>query len=91
MERAMLMNRYESLIGEIWEMGRSGGLLNRIARGPKGIFSGWPSGMPRITGDPEIALLQREDVNDEIDRLDELCEELFELIDILGIEMEEIA
>ena len=55
-------------------------LLAGIGRGPAGIFSGWPSGMPRCRTDPETALLQREDVNEALDRL----EELMALMETLG-------
>ena len=51
-------------------------LLSDIARGPQGLFSAWPSGMPRMTGDYEIALLQRDDINDAIDRLEELLNDI---------------
>ena len=85
------IDKCRDLAEQIREIGLPSGLLGNIARGPAGIFSAWPDGMPRNMYDPETALLQREDVNDAIDRMEELCCQLCELAEETGIALEDIA
>lgn len=67
----------QDLIRKIAELESPYGLLAGICRGPQSTLSAWPTGMPYVGGDPETALLQREDVNEAIDLLEQLCCELF--------------
>ena len=83
MSKRELMMRRDLLIWEIQKMSQ-GDLLKNIAKGPDGIISRWPTGMPRGTNHPEAALLQRKDVDDAIDRLEEMCRELSVILEMLG-------
>lgn len=86
MSRQEKLDRCALLVQEIKEMEESK-VLNLVKCCPEGMFSGWPSGMPRGTNRPEMAVLQRCDVNDAIDQLDARCEELLDLLDELGIDI----
>lgn len=68
------MERRLKLIAEIRAIEEKSS--DELDGGPLGIVSGWPTGMPYGTNDRLAALLQRMDVNEAIDRLEELGAEL---------------
>lgn len=80
MTRKELEIRRDRIITEIRRMETPESLLGKMRMGPNGIFTCWPTGMPRGTNDPETAMLQREDVDREIDLLDALCRELNDIL-----------
>lgn len=65
--------RTNSILAEIRKIEE---FLSWFENGPAGIFSAWPDGSTRRTNEPEAALMQREDLNEKIDRLEELYTEL---------------
>ena len=65
-----------SIIAKIREIERENPGLERLEEGPVGIFSGWPTGMPRGSNNPIMALLQRMDVDEAIEKIEEYCAEL---------------
>lgn len=71
--------RCRQLIEAIRQIENEHGYLQRLEAGPAEIFSAWPTGMPRGTNDPIMALLQRVDVNEAIDRIEAYCRELDEI------------
>ena len=84
MSRNAIIGKCIWLLSEIRELEKKGGLLDRFSEGPSGVFSAWPSGMPKNGYSREWALLHRSDVNGAIDRLDSLYAELNRLINILN-------
>ncbi len=79
MKKAEKVQRCRQLVEEIKRMEKEIPGLRRLEEGPAGIFSAWPTGMPRGTNNPIMALLQRMDINEVIDRIEKYCLELEEI------------
>ena len=71
-----LYTRAKEILAEIRRIEERSDVFSWFGNGPAGLFSAWPNGLPRGTNEPEAALMQREDVNEAIDRLEELYTEL---------------
>ena len=79
MKKAEKILQCRQLVEEIKKMEEKIKGLDKLEEGPAGIFSAWPTGMPRGTNNPIMALLQRMDVNKAIDRIEEYCQKLDEI------------
>lgn len=74
------MSKVEMILAEIKAIQEEYEYLEVLEEGPCGVFSAWPTGMPRGTNDMIAALLQREDVNEKIDILEDYYKKLEKLI-----------
>ncbi len=81
MSKRELTRNILTVLYEIKEAEEQYSYTDRLICGPQGAFSAWPTGMPRGTNDPITALLQRVDVNEAIDKLEELYKKLSTLED----------
>jgi DNA-directed RNA polymerase specialized sigma subunit len=69
------------LVIEIDTLERQSKFLNQFIGGPRPVHGVQLTGMPRGTNEPEAALLQREDTDDVLDKIEERCLELRPLLD----------
>jgi hypothetical protein len=74
--RRMIFTEYAQILMEIRKAEAEAEQFGWFGNGPQGIGSGWPDGMPYRTNEPEAALLQREDLNEILDRIEKLYSEL---------------
>lgn len=74
MQTKQLIDACRGLIDEIHRVEDS--LPAGIEGGPQNRLTAWPTGMPYGTNAPVMALFQRIDVNEALDRLGELHEKL---------------
>lgn len=76
MKKSELIRKARRIVDEIKKIEDENGVLGKVAEGPAGIFSVWPTGMPRGTNEWEAAIFQRSDVNNALDSLERLNKEL---------------
>ena len=81
MTKRELLENYRMLVIEIDTLERQSKFLNQFIGGPRPVHAIQLTGMPRGTNDPEAALLQREDTDDVLDKIEERCRELRPLLD----------
>ena len=81
MTKRELLENYRMLVIEIDTLERQSKFLNQFIGGPRPVYGVQLTGMPRGTNDPEAALLQREDTDDVLDKIEERCRELRPLLD----------
>lgn len=81
MTKRELLENYRMLVIEIDTLERQSKFLNQFIGGPRPVHGVQLTGMPRGTNDPEAALLQREDTDDVLDKIEERCRELRPLLD----------
>ena len=76
-----ILTDYRLIVMEIETLERQSKFLNQFIGGPRPVHGVQLTGMPRGTNDPEAALLQREDTDDVLDKIEERCRELRPLLD----------
>ncbi len=81
MTKRELLESYRMLVIEIDTLERQSKFLNQFIGGPRPLHGVQLTGMPRGTNDPESAILQREDTDDVLDKIEERCRELRPLLD----------
>ena len=81
MTKRELLENYRMLVIEIDTLERQSKFLNQFIGGPRPVHGTVLTGMPRGTNDPEAAILQREDTDDVLDKIEERCRELRPLLD----------
>ena len=81
MTKRELLENYRLLVIEIDTLERQSKFLNQFIGGPSPVRSVQLTGMPRGTNDPEAALLQREDADDVLDKIEDRCRELRPLLE----------
>ena len=81
MTKRELLENYRMLVIEIDTLERQSKFLNQFVGGPRPVHAVQLTGMPRGTNDPESALLQREDTDDVLDKIEDGCRELRPLLD----------
>ena len=81
MTKRELLENYRMLVIEIDTLERQSKFLNQFIGGPRPVHAMQLTGMPRGTNDPEAALLQREDTDDVLDKIEERCRELRPLLE----------
>lgn len=81
MTKRELLENYREIVIEIETLERQSRFLNQFIGGPKPVHSPQLTGMPRGTNDPEAALLQRNDTDEVIDKIEAKCEELRGMVD----------
>lgn len=81
MTKRELLENYRMLVIEIDTLERQSKFLNQFIGGPRPLHGVQLTGMPRGTNDPESAILQREDTDDVLDKIEERCRELRPLLD----------
>ena len=81
MTKRELLENYRMLVIEIDTLERQSKFLNQFIGGPRPVHGVQLTGMPRGTNDPESAILQREDTDDVLDKIEERCRELRPLLE----------
>ena len=81
MTKRELLENYRMLVIEIDTLERQSKFLNQFIGGPRPVRSVQLTVMPRGTNEPEEALLQREDTDDVLDKIEEMCRELRPLLE----------
>ena len=81
MTKRELLENYRMLVIEIDTLERQSKFLNQFIGGPRPLHGVQLTGMPRGTNDPEAAILQREDTDDVLDKIEERCQELRPLLE----------
>ena len=81
MTKRELLENYRMLVIEIDTLERQSKFLNQFIAGPRPVHGVQLTGMPRGTNDPEAAILQREDTDDVLDKIEERCQELRPLLE----------
>ena len=90
MTKRELLENYRDIVIEIETLERQSKFLNQFMGGPKPVHAVSLTGMPRGTNDPEAAILQREDTDDVLDKIEERCRELRPLLEEFERIMDEI-
>ena len=81
MTKRELLQNYRDIVIEIETLERQSKFLNQFIGGPRPVRSPQLTGIPRGTNDPEAAILQRVDKDDVLDRIEDRCKELREMVD----------
>jgi DNA-directed RNA polymerase specialized sigma subunit len=81
MTKRELLENYRMLVIEIDTLERQSKFLNQFIGGPRPVHGVQLTGMPRGTNEPEAAILQREDTDDVLDKIEERCKELRPLLE----------
>ena len=81
MTKRELLENYRMLVIEIDTLERQSKFLNQFIGGPRPLHGVQLTGMPRGTNAPESAILQREDTDDVLDKIEKRCMELKPLLD----------
>ena len=90
MTQKELLENYRDIVIEIETLERQSKFLNQFIGGPRPVKSIQLTGMPRGTNDPEAALLQREDTNEVLEKIEAKCAELREMVDAFEMIMDKI-
>ena len=90
MTKRELLESYRDIVIEIETLERQSKFLNQFIGGPRPVRAIQLTGMPRGTNDPEAALLQREDTNEVLEKIEAKCEELREMVDAFEMIMDKI-
>ena len=80
MTKRELLEQYRLLVIDIKVLDKQSAFLDGFIGGPRPIRGVQLTGMPRGTNDPVAAMIQREDVDETIIKLDERAEELRGLV-----------
>lgn len=80
MTKRELLENYRLLVIEIETLERQSKFLNRFIGGPTPVRAVQLTGMPRGTNDPEAAFLQRVDTEEVLEKIEEKCRELGEML-----------
>ncbi len=91
MTKRELLENYRDIVIEIETLERQSRFLNQFIGGPRPVHAVQLTGMPRGTNDPEAAMLQRNDTDDVLDKIETKCQELRDLVDQFEIIMDAIA
>ena len=81
MTRRELLENYRDIVIEIETLERQSKSLNQFIGGPRPVRSVQLTGMPRGTNEPEAALLQRNDTDEVLDKIEEKSRELRSMVD----------
>ena len=90
MTKRELLESYRDIVIEIETLERQSKFLNQFIGGPRQVRGIQLTGMPRGTNDPEAALLQREDTNEVLEKIEAKCAELREMVDAFEMIMDKI-
>ena len=90
MNKRELLENYRDIVIEIETLERQSKFLNQFIGGPRPYRSPQITGMPRGTNDPEAAILQRADADEVIDKIENKCVELREMVDAFEMIMDKI-
>ena len=90
MTKRELLENYRMLVIEIDTLERQSKFLNQFIGGPRPVHAVQLTGMPRGTNDPEAALLQRNDTDDVLDKIESRCRELRPLLEEFGRILDQI-
>ena len=86
-----LLENYRDIVIEIETLERQSKFLNQFIGGPRPVHAVQLTGMPRGTNDPEAALLQQNDTDEVLDKIEAKCAELREMVDQFEMIMDAIA
>ena len=81
MTKRVLLENYRDIVIEIETLERQSKFLNQFIGGPRPVHGMVLTGMPHGTNDPESAILQREDDDEVIRKIEAKAEELRAMID----------
>lgn len=81
MTKRELLENYRDIVIEIDTLERQSKFLNQFIGGPRPVHAVQLTGMPRGTNNPEAALLQRQDTDEVLDKIEERCRGLRLLLD----------
>lgn len=81
MTKRELLENYRDIVIEIETLERQSKFLNQFIGGPRPVRSPQLTGMPRGTNEPEAAILQRNDTDEVIDKIEDKCRELRGMVD----------
>ena len=90
MTKRELLESYRDIVIEIETLERQSKFLEQFIGGPRPVRAIQLTGMPRGTNDPEAAILQREDTNEVLEKIEAKCEELREMVDAFEMIMDKI-
>ena len=90
MTKRELLENYRLLVIEISTLERQSEFLNQFIGGPKPVRAVRLTGMPRGTNEPEAAVLQRQDYDDAIFKIEQKSAELRDLVSEFERIMEDI-
>jgi hypothetical protein len=90
MTKRELLENYRDIVIEIETLERQSKFLNSFIGGPQPLRAVQLTGMPRGTNDPEAAMLQRNDTDEVLNKLELKCQELREMVDAFEIIMDGI-
>ena len=90
MTRRELLENYRYIVIEIETLERQSKFLNQFIGGPRPVRSPQLTGMPRGTNNPEAALLQREDTDEVLEKIEAKYAELKEMVNDFEIIMDAI-
>ena len=90
MTKRELLESYRDIVIEIETLERQSKFLDHFIGGPRPVRGIQLTGMPRGTNDPEAALLQREDTNEVLEKIEAKCAELREMVDAFEMIMDKI-
>jgi DNA-directed RNA polymerase specialized sigma subunit len=90
MTKRELLEHYRYIVIEIETLERQSKFLNQFIGGPRPVRSPQLTGMPRGTNNPEAALLQREDTDEVIEKIEAKYAELKEMVNDFEIIMDAI-
>lgn len=90
MNRRELLENYRDIVIEIETLERQSKFLNQFIGGPQPIRAVQLTGMPHGTNNPEAAILQRNDTDEVLDKIDAKCAELRDLVDAFELIMDKI-
>lgn len=91
MTKRELLENYRDIVIEIETLERQSKFLNNFIGGPRPVRSVQLTGMPRGTNDPEAAMMQRNDTDEVIDKIEAKCAELRDMVDAFETIMDKIA
>ena len=90
MTKRELLESYRDIVIEIETLERQSKFLDQFIGGPRPVRAIQLTGMPRGTNDPEAALLQREDTNEVLEKIEGKCTELRDMVDAFEMIMDKI-
>ena len=81
MTKRELLENYRDIVIEIETLERQSKFLNQFIGGPRPVHAVQLTGMPRGTNDPEAAILQRNDTDEVLEKIEDKCRELRCMVD----------
>lgn len=90
MTKRELLENYRDIVIEIETLERQSKFLNQFIGGPRPVHAVQLTGMPRGTNDPEAALIQRQDTDEVLDKIEAKCAELRGMVDRFEMIMDAI-